>query len=181
MWAANAARIGCQWKIGDGKKVKFWEDHWFGNSSLAIQYWELYVLCNEQNVVVADVGNGDQVKLSFRRCFDQRLMALWYELVSITGSIQFTDAVDAILWKFESKGVYTVGSRYAVINFNGVKPTHVHAVWKIKVPPRIHFFLWLVSHIKILTRDNLVKRQKVDDLSCVFCSTPAVIYFLNVM
>ena len=26
MWAASAAKIGFRWKIGNGKKVKFWED-----------------------------------------------------------------------------------------------------------------------------------------------------------
>lgn len=31
------------------------------------------------------------------------------------------------------------------------------------------FFLWLLSHNKLITRDNLVKRQHLDDLSCMFC------------
>ena len=39
MWAAKAAKLGFRWKIGDGKKVKFWEDNWLGNSSLAIQFF----------------------------------------------------------------------------------------------------------------------------------------------
>jgi hypothetical protein len=58
---------------------------------------------------------------------------------------------------------------YAVINFKGIVPVHVHLAWKIKVPPKIHFFLWLLAHRKTLTRDNLVKRQNVDDLTCL-CS-----------
>jgi hypothetical protein len=45
-------------------------------------------------------------------------------------------------------------------------------VWKLKLPPKIHFFLWLVVHNKILTRDNIVKRQNIDDLTCVFCNEP---------
>jgi hypothetical protein len=47
MWAAKAAKMGYQWKVGDGRKIRFWEDQWFGDSSLAIQFWELYVLTNE--------------------------------------------------------------------------------------------------------------------------------------
>jgi hypothetical protein len=27
MWAAKAAKMGYQWKVGNGRKVKFWEDH----------------------------------------------------------------------------------------------------------------------------------------------------------
>jgi hypothetical protein len=44
MWAAKAARMGFQWQVGNGKKIKFWEDQWFGTSSLAIQYWDVYVI-----------------------------------------------------------------------------------------------------------------------------------------
>jgi hypothetical protein len=36
MWAARAAKMGYQWKVGNGRKIKFWEDHWFGHCSLAI-------------------------------------------------------------------------------------------------------------------------------------------------
>lgn len=27
MWAAKAAKMGYRWKIGDGRKVRFWEDN----------------------------------------------------------------------------------------------------------------------------------------------------------
>jgi hypothetical protein len=74
-----------------------------------------------------------------------------------------------LVWKFEPNGVFSVKSMYAIINFRGIIPVHVHSIWKLKLPPKIHFFLWLVVHNKNLTRDNLVKRQTVDDLTCVFC------------
>jgi len=40
--------MGYAWNVGDGNKVRFWEDMWFGNSSLAIQFWPVYVLVNEK-------------------------------------------------------------------------------------------------------------------------------------
>jgi len=49
MWAAKAAKFSFRWKVGDGKKIKFWEDNWLGHSSLAIQFWNLYVIANEKN------------------------------------------------------------------------------------------------------------------------------------
>jgi hypothetical protein len=27
LWAAKAIKMGYQWNVGDGKKIKFWEDH----------------------------------------------------------------------------------------------------------------------------------------------------------
>jgi hypothetical protein len=44
----------------------------------------------------------------------------------------------------------------------------VPAVWKLNISPRVQIFMWLVSHNKILTRDNLAKHQHVNDPSCLF-------------
>jgi hypothetical protein len=37
------------------------------------------------------------------------------------------------------------------------------------IPPRIHFFLWLLSNNKLLTRDNLEKRRNLDNNKCLLC------------
>lgn len=44
MWALKAAKMAIKWLVGNGEKIRFWEDHWFGNSSLEIQFWPLYVI-----------------------------------------------------------------------------------------------------------------------------------------
>jgi hypothetical protein len=38
MWAARVAKLGYRWKVGNGVKIKFLKDLWFGSTSLAIQY-----------------------------------------------------------------------------------------------------------------------------------------------
>jgi hypothetical protein len=48
MRAASVAKMGYRWHLGNGRKCKFWEDNWLGSSSLAIQYWEIYMLINEK-------------------------------------------------------------------------------------------------------------------------------------
>jgi len=70
MRAAQAARMGFRWKIGDGKKIRFWEDNWLGTSSIAIQYYRLYRLVNEHNITVCDAWDGVNLKCTFRRTFD---------------------------------------------------------------------------------------------------------------
>jgi hypothetical protein len=147
--------MGYQWKVGNGRKTKFWEDHWFGHCSLAILYWDLYVLVNEQNISIAKVWDGRNLKLTFRRCVDHQLMQRWYDLKSIAESIQVDETEDSLIWKFESKGVYSDSSLYAIVNFRGVMPVHISSVWKLKIPPRVHVFLWLLFYNKLLTKDNL--------------------------
>jgi hypothetical protein len=57
-----------------------------------------------------------------------------------------------------------------VISFRGVTPIYVSSVWKLSIPPRLQFFLWLVSNNRVLTRDNLSKRQEVSDPTCLLCN-----------
>jgi hypothetical protein len=70
-------------------------------------------------------------------------MNQWDELVQIASSIQFSDDEDALIWQFNSSGILTVQSLYAVINNRGVQQVFTPVVWKIKVPPRIHIFCGL--------------------------------------
>jgi hypothetical protein len=44
MWAARAVKFGYRWSLGDGNKIRFWEDCWFGTSPLSIQFWDMYIL-----------------------------------------------------------------------------------------------------------------------------------------
>lgn len=55
---------------------------------------------------------------------------------------------------------------------------HVPAVWQLKIPPRVQFFLLLFSKNKILTRDNLSIRKHLDDKSCLFGSQPEIVQHL---
>ena len=170
MWATKAAKIGFRWKIGDGKKVKFWEDNWLGNSSLAIQFWDLYVIVNEKNSTIADLWDGNELKCTFRRTVSPTLSRKWLEVVQLASTIELTGGEDNLIWQFTSDGIFTSQSMYKVISFRGVVPVFVPSIWDLKIPPRVHIFLWLLSKNKILTRDNLAKRQTLATESCLFCS-----------
>jgi hypothetical protein len=74
--------------------------------------------------------------------------------------------------------VYSSQSLYAVINFRCVIPVFLPTVWNLMILPRVHFFLWLLSMNKLLTRDNLEKRRKVDDKSRLFCIEPELVHHL---
>jgi hypothetical protein len=84
-------------------------------------------------------------------------------VVSLASTIVFSDARDEMIWQFNSTGVYSSHSLYKVINFRGVSPVYMPSIWKLFIPPRVQFFLWLVSKNKVLTRDNLGKRRTAQD------------------
>ena len=64
-----------------------------------------------------------------------------------------------MIWQYEYKGVYSYSSHYVIVNFSGIEPEFVPAVWKLHVPPRVHIFLWLLAQNKFMTRVNLKKRK----------------------
>jgi hypothetical protein len=99
------------------------------------------------------------LKFTFRITVNRRFLNLWYELQEIARSIRYSEEPDAIIWKFNSSGKYSVRSLYVVINDRGVKQVFSPVMWKILIPPRIHVFLWLLSNDKIPTRDNLSKEK----------------------
>jgi len=105
-------------------------------------------------------------------------MEMWLELLGVVEEVNLVEEEDQIIWSFSSNGHFSVQFLYAVINHWGVKLVYVQSVWNLKIPPRIQIFLWLLSKNKILTRTNLAKRKKLDDLSCLFCSETELVHHL---
>ena len=99
-------------------------------------------------------------------------MDLWLEIVNIAESILFTDEPDSLIWTLNSKGLYSVQSLYAVVNFRGVRPVYPNAIWGLCISPGYRSFFGFEVKKKLLTRDNLAKRREVSNKTCLFCSEP---------
>jgi len=125
--------LGARWKVGHGKSIRFWEDHWLDDCSLATQFWDLYVIANEKNVSIAKFWDENKLKISFRRRVSNRLMLSWLDLVSIVESITFTEDCDAIFWVFDGSGKFSVQSMYRTISSRGILPAHTPAVWQLSL------------------------------------------------
>jgi hypothetical protein len=133
---------------------------------------------NEKNITIAELWDGVNLKCTFRRCVDLRVMNLWEEVVGIASSLDLSGGEDELIWQYQSSRIYSSQSLYVVINFRGVTLVYVPTVWSLTVPPRVHFFFWLLSKDKLLTRNNLEKRRRVEDKSYLFCSEPELVNHL---
>lgn len=71
--------------------------------------------------------------LSFTRSVSENLMNLQFERVGIKEEMSLNDESDQII----SNGKFSAQSLHVVINYHGVKPVFVHAVWKLKIHPRL--------------------------------------------
>jgi hypothetical protein len=97
MWAARAVKFGYKWLVGNGRSIKFWEDSWYGNAPLAVIYWDVYMLVNQQTQTISELWDGQQLKCTFRRIFYDDLMAQWLEIIEIAKEINFNDSPDQLI------------------------------------------------------------------------------------
>jgi hypothetical protein len=102
----------------------------------------------------------------------------WLKVYQLASTIIFKEEEDTLIWQFSFNEVFSSEFLYKVIYFRGIQPVFVSAMWKIKVPPRVRYFLWLLSKNKVLTRDNLSKRREVEDASCLFCCEKESVFHL---
>jgi hypothetical protein len=90
--------------------------HWFGTAPMAVHFWDLFYICDQVWVSVAEVWDGSEVKLSLRRNFSEARLQKWAGLVEKVSSIRYNnDDGDALVWQYESKGVYSCKSLYSII------------------------------------------------------------------
>jgi hypothetical protein len=57
--------------------------------------------------------------------------------VSIASTIVLAGEDDVVVWQYQSSGLYSSQSLYKIINFRGVEPIYLPAVWKLTIPPRV--------------------------------------------
>jgi hypothetical protein len=140
----------------------------FGKT-LAMQFWDLNSICNEKTKTVAEVWVDEEIRLTFRRVFSDVMMIKWEELKSVIEQVVLNDDTDALVWGYESSRVLSSKSCYAIIGYRVVTHVFIPSIWKVGVPPKIQLFLWLPSHNKLATVDNLNKKGFKKPEQCCFC------------
>jgi len=133
-------------------------------SKLAVQFWPLYILSNEKNEVIANIWDGQNLKITFRE-----LSHLIWRTCSM-----LSDDCDSIR-QYASPKAFTLYNLYALWSvLKGSCQSTLPSFGKICIPPRVQIFLWLLSNNKLLARDNLAKRRQ---LKIWFASLAMIIYY----
>ena len=72
-------------------------------------------------------------------------------------------------WGFNGNGKFDTRLFYNELRMipNSIFPSK--GIWKVKVPKRVAFFLWMTAHDRILTLDNLMLRGRSLANQCCMC------------
>ncbi|KAJ1688151.1 hypothetical protein LUZ63_019541 [Rhynchospora breviuscula] len=75
-----------------------------------------------------------------------------------------------LTWKWSTTGDYSAASAYRLLADPGMRSPYHKLLWKIKAPPKVQIFLWLILLDRVLTQQNLVRRNWPSITSCQCCS-----------
>jgi hypothetical protein len=163
-----------EFEVGDGSRIRFWSDVWCGGSPLKELFPELYRITRDKEAMVAKhlrIRN-DKVhwELDFiRSIHDWELEAISNFLDLLYSASPKGQGQDQMCWKPAVSKTFQVRSYYLVLSSKEGVPFPWKCIWKPKVPPRVAFFIWTVALERILTADNLRRRNIILVDWCCLC------------
>ena len=106
--------------VGNGERIRFWEDLWWGNQTLCSQFADLYRVISVKNLTVSNVlGNSfpRSWNFNFRRNLTNTEIDLLQRIMSSLSSVFFSPSLaDSRDWSLSSSGLFLVKSFFLALS-----------------------------------------------------------------
>ena len=144
--------------------MRFWKDIWCGNISLCEAFPSLFAIAVSQDAWVADcwdsVGDVGGLIPCFSISFnDWEVETVERLLSTLKGKRLVAGLEDRVLWKASKNGIFSVKSLYNTLESSRAVPFPGSIIWSPCVPTKVGFFAWEASWGKVLTQDQLKRRD----------------------
>lgn len=161
--------LGTEWKVGSGTHVRFWLDVWSGPCPLSVTFAELFTICNQQEILIAELEQIGMGGLTFRRSFGPIELEQWRQINQIMESLDLNEDPDILNWSLNSNKRFTTKSLYRAITFRWVWDTSMQMIWSCPCPMRMKHFLWLAMRDRIQSCEQLKQKGWDGSESCLLC------------
>ncbi|RVX12400.1 Transposon TX1 uncharacterized 149 kDa protein [Vitis vinifera] len=160
--------------VGNGDRIRFWEDLWWGDQSLGVRFPRLLRVVMDKNIPISSILGSTcpfSWNFNFRRNLSDSEIEEVESLMQSLDHIHLSPSVpDKRSWSLSSLGLFTVKSFFLALSqisgLPSVFPTKL--VWNSQVPFKIKSFVWLVAHKKLTKVDWVPPRSICDMLSTNF-------------
>jgi len=166
--SANYLRQGLRMEVGNGQQTLFWHHHWVLNKPLS-QLVLSEIPTQIKDLPVSDFWddeNGWKWDLFSELLPEETLKAIASYTVTVGDENN-----DEFIWDGSAHGGFSVKSALAIIR-NEAPETNEglwRLIWRLKIPQRMRFFIWLVAHDRLMTNSHRVKRRLATDPNCRIC------------
>ncbi|OWM77301.1 hypothetical protein CDL15_Pgr028938 [Punica granatum] len=149
--AWNSVSEGFAWLLGCGHRVRFWSDPWVpGCAALsAVSLQDLEAEHSEQLIADCVDGSGHWKWAEFGHFIDHSTALK----IAAIKPPRPDDPPDHLYWSRISSGIFSVSSAYCMLVSDMWNDSLIlwKLIWRWRGPERIHSFLWLVAHDRLLT------------------------------
>ncbi|KAJ3691252.1 hypothetical protein LUZ61_020416 [Rhynchospora tenuis] len=151
--------------LGDGTKTSFWFDNWGG---------EPLVYCDKSMI------KPPHPKISLRQALpllnqllpEPRNLKESYICSALHG-LTLGPQSDTVSFRWSNTGKFSVSSTYLSLALAGKFKTSFLICWKLKVRPSVKLFLFLLFNNRLLTQQQLQRRNISVGNPCVLCAAHA--------
>jgi len=165
-----------EWVLGDGKKVKFWEDKWVGEETLKSKFPRLYMISDCKDGAIGEVGHWEDNVWHWDLLW-RRPRFVWEStmekqlLLVIDGPRLRKEYFDTWKWKEDEDGIYSVKIAYKTLQKTDeeVQNNEFKMLWSTRVTPKAQILGWRIFLDKLPTKDNLLKRGFNYNIVFVIC------------
>jgi hypothetical protein len=161
---------------GDGTRIRFWDDVCGWEVCLKTAVFPLpynIALVKEASVATnMDLSSGiihwNIIFICLAHDWEVEMLASFYSLLySFRGR---RGGVDKLWWIPSHKGIFDIRSFYKILAHKDNPSFPWKSIWRTKAPLKVAFFAWSATLGKILTMDNLRKRQLIVVNRCCLCN-----------
>ena len=174
----NVVKQGYIWRVGAGTRINIWTDPWIPSSPnrMVITHRDQIVLSVMADLIDPNTG-----------LWDEDLINVIFDPVDARSIMQIPLSLhafdDFIAWHPKRNGIFTVRSAYKVqwersfrAHANRTERpagSHNPEIWsklrKLKIPRKVHFFVWMILHGIIPLKSTLTNRHIGNDGACSIC------------
>ncbi|XVE85483.1 hypothetical protein DITRI_Ditri17bG0094100 [Diplodiscus trichospermus] len=140
--------------LGDGSRIKFWDDEWVISVILKFQFSRIYNLAINKNRWVSEFGGWRDNVWEWNTLLRKNLMSWeqqqWNDLLSILKNQCMSNKLaDALIWKDSSDGKYKSNRFCKKVGY---------------APPKVEVMCWQAMRGGLAVKDQLVFLEDMDSL-----------------
>ncbi|RVW78939.1 putative ribonuclease H protein [Vitis vinifera] len=128
------------YSVGNGRRIRFWEEKWCGDDKLCSLFPSLYAISLDKEAWVADVwshyGGGVWAPRFSRRINDWEVIEVEHLLLRLQGRRVYSDVKDEVIWTKAKDGRFSVKSLYKDLDPERREEFPANIIWNSLVPPR---------------------------------------------